>query len=71
MISAALSQVKGVQELILSKNRLTDKGIEHIMDKISNDLTKLNVSDNKISIIHPGLLKILGTGACQLKYLNF
>lgn len=41
------------------------------MNKISNDLTKLNLSDNKISIIHPGLLKILGTGACQLKYINF
>lgn len=40
------------------------------MDKITNDLMKLNLSNNKITIIHPSLLKILGTGACQLSYLN-
>jgi hypothetical protein len=62
--------MKDVDEYLMSRNRLTDKGFNEVLSSINSDVAKLDFSNNKILSVNADLMKLLSNPDSRLQYLN-
>jgi Ran GTPase-activating protein (RanGAP) involved in mRNA processing and transport len=70
VLSSGLKEMKDVDEYLLSRNRLTDKGFNEVLSSINQDVVKLDFSNNKILSINTDLMKLLTNIDSRLQHLN-